>query len=156
MLVAVGVSLLDMNENDSSHQVQGKNEYIKVKNDVATGNMFDGFELYKKVPRMPLKDIFGKAADESEEKNKNGAASQVAVPSLPPRVTAIAVETPPKLVGVIIRSNIRKAFFVDNDVHNVKRGDLLAGRYRIVAIHADRVVVVDNHTRLKRSIYIKD
>lgn len=123
---------------------------------VDASQRFELFVSYKKIPRMPLKNIFGEDA-KSEKKPEKAAIIEPALitkPLVTPK--AITIKTTPKLVGVIIRSRSKKAFFVDDKVHNVKVGDLLVGSYRVVSIHTDRVDIVDNRTNLKRSIYLKD
>lgn len=110
----------------------------------------------KSIPRIPLKDLFADPAENSLKQQRTELSTA--------RITTPVdvgsnrkTSTTPRLIGVVLRESETRAFFVDNDkTYSLKRGDTLAGRYRIVSITSDKVNIREISTGLSRSIFIKD
>lgn len=108
------------------------------------------------IPRIPLKDLFADPASKKLEAERIAAKRvQLTAPVEPAKSRKIT--TTPRLIGILIRSSEAKAFFVDNDkAYSLRKGDKLAGRYRITAIRSDRVNITELSTGLSRTIYAKE
>ncbi len=120
------------------------------------GNALKLLVSNKSIPRLPLKDLFAAPAEKTVQDPRAVIADTADLK--PGKVAAIQkISTTPRLIGVVLRRSETRAFFVDKDkTYSLKRGDTLAGRYRIISITSDKVNVREISTGLSRSIFIKD
>lgn len=110
---------------------------------------------HRKIPKTPLKDIFFDSKKYQENMLENDNKAPLIENSTATKNNKII--TIPHLVGIVIRRNEAKALFIDGDQsYSLKKGDRLAGRYRIQSISSDKVKIIDISSKLSRTIYIMD
>jgi hypothetical protein len=60
-----------------------------------------------------------------------------------------------KLVGIVVRGGVGEAFLVRNEqVFFARRGDVLDGRFAVLAVHAEHVVLRDPSTKVQGTIQV--
>jgi len=112
----------------------------------------------QRTSRVPLRDLFSPATATQggglKEKTKSEPPGEHKPVRKKPR-SGIKTRQPPRLVGIAIRRNIARAFFVDGkEILIAAPGDRVRG-YRISRIEEKQVHVYDLRNGLKRTIFLE-
>jgi hypothetical protein len=113
----------------------------------------DALAIFEKVPPQPLRDLFHGAPLQEQVAPKPKPAPRAAAPPADLHPAADATHELPRLIGIVIATDIRAAYFqVDGAGRTLAEGDQVDDRYRVVRIEPKRVLLRDLATGIFQTI----